>query len=786
MRRINKVAVLGSGIMGSGIACHLANAGLQVLMLDLANDEGPRNGRADASLKAAIKSKPAPLYRNEYARRIQTGNFADDMSKISDFDWIIEVVVERLDIKKKIFDQVEEYRRPGTLVSSNTSGIPINMMTEGRSEDFKSHFLGTHFFNPARYMGLLEIIPTASTSPDLVEFMMDWGRKILGKTTVLCKDTPAFIANRVGVYAMAKIISLTGDMGLTPTEVDKLTGKAIARPGTGTFRLADLVGLDTAAKVIQGVQQNCPDDEQMSSLEMPAYFQHLIDNEHFGNKSGQGFYQKTSERDQRGKRIILELNLDTHEYQPTARPSLESLGLAKQIDKESNRIKALYNFEDKGGELLCKSFNGLFAYASHRIPEISDNLYSIDDALRAGFAWSYGPFEYWDLLGISETLESIKADGYSIAPWVEEMLEAGHTQFYKTIDSRPHYYDIQSKSYKPVPGLEEFIILDHLREKKAVLQNDELIVHDIGDQVLCAEFRSKSNAIGEGILRGLNETIALAEEGDWRGLVIGNNAQHFTVGANLMLIGMMAFQQQFDELEEAVKLFQNTVMRTRYSSIPVVAATQGYVFGGGCETIMHCDSAVCAAESYIGLVEVGVGLLPGGAGTKEFAVRASDDFEGDEVMIPSLIDRLKTIAMASVSTSAPMAYDYGYLNQKDEVAILGRSNIQRAKEKVIDLSGAYVAPIQRTDVTVLGRTGLGALYTAVNELQLGQYASEHDALIARKIAYVLCGGDLTGVQKVSEKYLLDLEREAFLSLCGEAKTLERIQHMLEKNKPLRN
>lgn len=786
MRRINKVAVLGSGIMGSGIACHLANAGLQVLMLDLPAKEGPRNAIADAALKAAIKSKPAPLYRNQYVSRITTGNFDDDLSQLGDYDWIIEVVVERLDIKQGLFEKVEKFRRPGTLISSNTSGIPIQLMAQGRSDDFRAHFLGTHFFNPARYMGLLEIIPSTDTAPENLEFMMDWGRKVLGKTTVLCKDTPAFIANRIGVYGMAKIIQLTGEMGLTPTEVDKLTGKAIARPGTGTFRLADLVGLDTAAKVIEGVQKHCPNDEQMPAMEMPGYFKYLIDNQFYGNKSGKGFYQKTKERDERGKSIILELNLENNEYGPTQRPNLESLGLAKQIDHEQNRIKALYNFEDKGGELLRKSFNGLFAYASHRIPEISDNLYSIDDALRAGFAWSYGPFEYWDVMGVQDSIESIEKDGYQVADWVKEMLAAGCSTFYTTQNGQKHYYDVASKAYQPVPGQDAFIILDNYREKAPVFKNDELIVHDIGDQVLCAEFRSKSNAIGEGILRGLNEAMTIAEEGDWRGLVIGNNATNFTVGANLLLIGMMAFQDQFDQLEEAVKLFQDTVSRTRYSSIPVVAATQGYVFGGGCETIMHCDSAICAAESYIGLVEVGVGLIPGGAGTKEFAVRASDEFEGDEVMIPKLIERLKTIAMASVSTSAPMAYDYGYLNAKDEVVILGGSNIKTAKNKVITMSDGYIAPAPRKDVTVLGRTGLGALYTAINELQLGQYASEYDAHIARKIAYVLCGGDLTGKQKVSEKYLLDLEREAFLSLCGEAKTQARIQHMLEKNKPLRN
>lgn len=786
MRRIQKVAVLGSGIMGSGIACHLANAGLEVLMLDLPAKEGPRNAIADQALKAAIKSKPAPLYVNRYASRITTGNFDDDLDKIKEYDWVIEVIIERLDIKQQLFEKVDKLRKDGTLITSNTSGIPIHMMTQGRSDDFKKNFCGTHFFNPPRYMSLLEIIPSPETDSKVVNFLMDYGKNVLGKTTVLCKDTPAFIANRIGVYAMFKIISLAGELGLTPTEVDKLTGPALARPKTGTFRLADLVGIDTAAKVIQGVKANCSEDEQMKDLEIPDYLNFLVDNKFFGNKSGQGFYKKTDEKDENGRKIILSFDLDKKEYVPTQRPSLESLGLAKQIDNDVNRIKALYSFEDKGGQLIRSSLNGLFAYASQRIPEISHNLYSIDDALKAGFAWDYGPFEYWDIIGIEDGVQQAEAEGLTIAPWVKEMLAEGKTSFYTVEDGIKKYYDIDSKAYKPLENVKDIITLDQYRINKPVFKNDELVVHDIGDQVLCAEFRSKSNAIGEGILRGLHEAITIAEEGDWRGLVIGNNANNFTVGANLLLIGMMAFQQEFDKLNDAVKLFQDTTMRCRYSKIPVVAATQGYVFGGGCETIMHCDKTICAAESYIGLVEVGVGLIPGGGGTKEFAVRASDSYNEGGVHIPELIDRLKTIAMANVSTSAVMGYDYGYLNTKDEVILNGQQNISKAKEKVIEMSDGYVAPIQRKDIKVLGRTGLGALYTAINELELGQYATEYDAHIARKVAYVLCGGDLTGAQNVSETYLLNLEREAFLSLCGEAKTQARIQHMLEKNKPLRN
>ncbi len=794
--RIKKAAVLGSGVMGSAIAAHFANIGLDVIMLDIVpfnlsedelKDPKVRNRIVNGSLAASIKSKPAPLYDKKFASRIQTGNFDDNFEEIADCDWIIEVVIERLDIKQQIFEKVDKYRKPGSLVTSNTSGIPIHLMTEGRSEDFKKHFCGTHFFNPPRYMRLLEVIPTKDTAPEVVDFFMDYGDRYLGKQTVLCKDTPAFIANRVGVYAMAKIYQLTQELGLTIEEVDKLTGPAIGRPKTGTFRLGDLVGHDTAAKVIGGIKANCPDDEQAGAFEIPKYLQFLLDNKFLGNKTKKGFYEKTRERDQNGRPIILALDLNTLEYKPSQRPKLASLAAVKQIDKLPNKIKSMFAAEDKGGELVRKSLCGLFAYVSNRIPEISDNLFSIDDALRAGFAWELGPFQYWDTVGVAKGVEMAEAQGEKIADWVKEMLAAGNDTFYKSENGKRLYYCKESKDYKVVPGADQFIILDNYRQQAPVFKNDEVVLHDIGDGVLCLEFTSKMNSMGEGVLRGINEAIRIAEEDGWKGLVIGNNAQHFSVGANLMMIGMFAFQQEWDELNMAINYFQQTTMRCRYSSVPVVIATQGYVFGGGCETLMHCDAAVCAAESYIGLVEVGVGLIPGGGGTKEFALRLSDSFYEGDVKIPKLIEALKTIGMASVSTSAYEAYNLGYLQESRDIIIANtQRNIGEAKAKVLELSKHYTQPIPRTDIEVLGQNGLGALYTAVNELQLGQYASEHDALITRKIAYVLCGGDLSGPQKVSEKYLLDIEREAFLSLCGEQKTLERIQHMLQKNKPLRN
>lgn len=786
-RRIQKVAVLGSGLMGSGIACHLAGCGLEVLLLDLKGTAGGED-LAKTALTTALKSKPSPIYDPKFASRITTGNFDDDFPKIKSCDWIIEVVVERLDIKKKIFDQVEQHRAKGSLVSSNTSGIPIHMMAEGRSDDFRQHFLGTHFFNPVRYMRLLEIIPTADTAPEITEFFMHFGDLFLGKQTVLAKDTPAFIANRVGVYAMAKIFQLTKSLGLSIDTVDALTGPAIGRPKTGTFRLADLVGMDTAVHVITGLRENTKDDEQLSTFDSPTYLQFLIENKFYGNKSGRGFYFKTTERDEKGRPVVQALNLETLEYGPSQKEKLPVLEISKQIEDLPRRMKAIFKADDKGAQLLQQSFLGLFAYVSNRIPEIADHLYSIDQALRAGFAWEVGPFEYWDMVGVEEGARLAEAQGEKISSWVKEMLDADHSSFYKVENGVRKFYNQYTKAYEAVPGAESFIILDNYRAQKPVYQNNEVTLHDIGDGVLCLEFHSKMNAIGEGILRGINDSIQIAEEQGWKGLVIGNNAQNFTVGANLMMIAMLAYQQEWDELNMAVNLFQQTTMRARYSSIPVVAATQGYVFGGGCELLMHCDGGAIGAESYIGLVEVGVGLIPGGGGTKEFAVRLSEEIsrEGD-VQIPRLIDRFRTIATAQVATSAQEAYNLGYLDKsKDRVVLNTARNIAEAKQMVLNMTSEYIRPLPRRDIYVLGRTGMATLYTAAYSLKLGNYASEHDLKIAQKIAYVLCGGDLTSPQTVSEQYLLDVERDAFLSLCGEQKTLERIQFMLENGKPLRN
>jgi len=794
MKRIKKIAVLGSGVMGSALACHFANCGFELILLDRVLPEFEdstksfeRNQLVNQSLQTSIKSKPAPLFTKSIANAIKTGNFTDDLHLISECDWIVEAIIEDLNIKQELFEKVEKFRKKGSLISTNTSGIPIHMLSEGRSEDFRKNFLGTHFFNPPRYLRLLEIIPSPDTDPKTVDYFMHFGDRFLGKKTVLCKDRPAFIANRIGVFAMSDIFQLSLELGLDITTVDKLTGPALARPGTGTFRLGDLVGLDVAAKVLKGMRDNCPDDNMLQDLQMPGYMDFLLKNNFLGNKTGQGFYKKTQEKDENGKSIILALNLHSLEYEPKISSPLKSLSTSKQIEDPKRRITALFDMEDKGAKLIRKSLCSLFAYSSIRIPEIADELLSVDNALKAGFGWTYGPFEYWDIIGLEKGIQALEGEGLMAADWIYEMKDKGLSSFYKKENGRIYYYDQNLGDYQVVPGQDQFIILDNYRHQSPVLKNEEITLHDIGDGVLCLEFQSKSNAIGEGILSGLLESIKIAEEDGWKGLVIGNNSQNFTVGANLMLIGMMAFQQQWDELYYAVKTFQDAIMRCRYSSIPVVAATQGYTFGGGCEMIMHCDATVAAAESYIGLVEVGVGLIPGGGGTKEFAVRISDSFFDGDVQMPSLIKHFKTIAMGEVATSSEEAFEKGYLlPTKDRTEVNLKRNISEAKKEVLRLADRYIQPRPRNDISVLGRGGLATLYTATNEIFKGRYASEHDVKIAHKIAWVLCGGDLTGTQQVSENYLIELEREAFLSLCGEQKTMERIQYMLENRKPLRN
>lgn len=794
IKRIKKVAVLGSGVMGAGIACHLANAGLEVLMLDiipnnLDEKQKSRNSVAEKALANALKTKPAPLYDTNFASRITIGNFDDDLHKIVEVDWIIEVVVERLDIKKQVFEKVDTLRKKDSLVTSNTSGIPIHLLAEGRSDNFKQNFCGTHFFNPARYLPLLEIIPHSETAPETVEFWMHYGAVYLGKKTVLCKDTPAFIANRIGFYSGNKIGELTEKYNFSIEKVDKITGDPIGWPSTGSYRLLDLVGIDTSDKVTKGVLQSCPNDEYVKILktrETPKATRFLLENNFLGNKTGQGFYKKTDERDEKGNRIILALDLNTLEYKPTQKSVIPVVGIAKKIEIMDKRIKEMIASDENSGYFVRDYMCGLIAYAANRIFEITDDIHSIDDAMKAGYAWAYGPFEYWDMIGLAHGADLARSLGESLPAWVDEMIADGVTSFYKTEDNKRKYYDLSSKSYRVIPGTELNIHLDNYRSSTPLYKNSECILHDIGDGVLCFEFTSKSNAIGEGIGEGILEAMNMAVQGDWKGIVIGNNAKNFTVGANLMTVGMLAMQKDFKKLEEMTKAFQNINMAMRYAPVPIVTATQGYVFGGGCEILMHTDAAVCHAESYIGLVEVGVGLIPGGGGTKEFALRASELFFEGDVQIPTLIDKFRTIATATVSTSAYEGFKYGYLKHDRDLIEINLSKVlSRAKDTVLELATNYTAPVPKK-ATVLGRAGIAALYTAINEFYLGKYMTEYDKEIARKLAYAICGGDLTGQQVVSEQYLLDVEREAFLQLLGNQKTLDRIQYLLMNNKPLRN
>jgi 3-hydroxyacyl-CoA dehydrogenase len=799
-RSINKVAVLGSGIMGSRIACHFANIGVEVLLLDIApKDLSPeeqakgltldnpavKNRIVNTALQTAVKTNPSPVYTKKALNKIKTGNFEDDMSKIAGYDWVIEVVVENLDIKKKVFEQVEQFRKPGTLITSNTSGIPIHLMAEGRSDDFKSHFCGTHFFNPPRYLKLLEIIPTPHTQPEIVDFLMHYGDKFLGKTTVLCKDTPAFIANRVGVYSIMALLHLVEKLDLTVEEVDKFTGPALGRPKSATFRTSDVVGLDTMIKVAKGLYDNCPDDKAHDLFKLPAYVQKMEENKWLGDKTKQGFYKKTKTAD--GKTEILALDLKTLEYKPQQKIKSATLEMTKPVENLRERMKIFAKGKDKAGELFRHSSFGLFEYVSDRIPEISDELYRIDDAMRAGFGWELGPFELWDAVGVKEAIEGMEQYGNKAAAWVQEMLDAGNTSFYKVENGVKKYYDIPSKSYKALPGTDEFIILDNLRENKTLWKNSGVSIIDLGDGILNVEFHTKMNTIGGDVISGINKAIDMAEK-DYRGLVIGNDGANFSAGANVGMIFMMAVEQEWDELNMAIRMFQNTSMRIRYSSIPVVVAPHNLTLGGGCEFSLHADHVQLSAETYMGLVEFGVGVIPGGGGTKEFALRASDEYKDDQIVQNALKDRFLTIGMAKVSTSGYEAYELGYL-QKDKFSISMNRNhlLADAKAKAIELADAgYTKPVQRNEIKVLGKQGLGIVYAGANSMYAGHFISEHDKKISEKLGYVMCGGDLSSPTEVTEQYLLDLEREAFLSLAGERKSLERIQSIITKGKPLRN
>ena len=790
-RVIKKVAVLGSGVMGSRIACHFAGIGVQVLLLDIVPNESKesdnkllRNKIVNDSLQAAIKSNPSPVYTKDVVKKITTGNFDDNLKEIGNYDWIIEVVVERLDVKRSLFEKVEQFRKAGTLITSNTSGIPIHLLSEGRSEDFKKHFCGTHFFNPPRYLRLLEIIPTPDTDANVVDFLMHYGDLYLGKTTVLAKDTPAFIANRIGVYGIMAIFQLVEKLGLSIDEVDALTGPIIGRPKSATFRTADVVGIDTLVKVAKGVYDNCLNDEQRQVFQIPSWLNKVVESNWLGDKTGQGFFKKT--KGAGGEKEILTLDLKTLEYKPRQKPKFASVDAAKPVDDLKQRLKMLIAAADKAGQFYRDFHYGLFSYISHRIPEISDEPYRVDDAMMAGFGWEIGAFETWDVLGVERTVQAMKAAGYPVASWVDEMIAGGNKSFYKIENGKTLSYDPQSKTYKPVAGSNELIILGNFADK-TIWKNANATVYDIGNDVLGLQWSTKMNTIGGDVLAGMNKAIELAEK-KYKGLVISNEGANFSAGANVGMIFMLAIEQEYDELDMAIRLFQNTMMRARYSSVPVVIAPHGLALGGGCELSLHSDKICAAAETYTGLVELGVGLIPGGGGTKEFVLRASDEMHEDEPETITLKNRFLTIATAKVATSAHVAFNLGiYRKGLDEIVMNQSRRVNEAKRSVIEMADSgYVMPVQRKDVKVLGRSALGALYAGIHGMWRANYATDHDVTVAKKLAYVMCGGDLSEPTFVSEQYLLDLEREAFLSLCGEKKTLERIQSVLKSGKPVRN
>ena len=799
IRRIKKIAVLGSGVMGSGIACHFANIGTEVLLIDIVprelndkekaagltlEDKAVRNRIVDGSLKAALKSKPSPIYRQSFAKRITTGNFDDDLQKIKDCDWVIEVVIERLDIKQSVFENVEKYRKPGSLITTNTSGISVEAMIEGRSEDFQKHFCGTHFFNPPRYLQLFEIIPTSKTEPEVLEFLANYASKFLGKTPVLAKDTPAFIANRIGTFSIMELFHNVKNLDLTIPEMDKLTGPVIGRAKSATFRTADIVGLDTLVHVANNIKETT-DDEANEYFAIPDYLQQMLDKKWLGSKTKQGFFKKVVED---GKKKFLSIDFNTMEYVEAPRPKFGVFEKTKGIDDLRERMPILFADKGKVGDFYRASFYSLFQFVSNRIPEITGEIYKVDDALNAGFGWKLGPFQTWDAVGVEATVKAMEAADKKPAQWVYEMLEAGITSFYKVENGLKSFYDIPSKSYKVIPGQEGRLSLELLRETNVLWENLDVTIFDLGDGVLNIEFHTKMNTIGAGVLEGLNKVIDMAEA-DYKAVVVSNEGEHFSAGANVGMIYMLAIEQEWEELDMAVQWFQKTMMRMRYSSIPVIAAPHGMALGGGCELCMHSDKVIAHAETYMGLVEFGVGLIPGGGGTKEFAVRLSDELQDGDIRTNAFLNRYLSIGQAKVSMSAYEAFDLGYLREGiDEVIVSRAHHLAYAKKTALNMvEKGYTQPAARNDIKVLGKEVMGMVYVGADGFTTGNYMSVHDKLIAEKLGLVMAGGEISqALTEVSEQYLLDLERKTFMELCTQRKTLERIQSIITKGKILRN
>ncbi len=797
-RQINKVAVLGSGVMGSRIACHFANAGTPVLLLDLPNtalsqkDEekgrqpkhpSVRNRIVNEALATTLKTNPSPVFSKKTVELIQTGNLEDDLHNIADCDWIIEVVTENLEIKKQLYEKVEKYRNKGTLITTNTSGIPIHLLAKDRTEDFQQYFCGTHFFNPPRYLPLLEIIPTKTTLPEVIRFLTYFGTVFLGKDAVLCKDTPAFIANRIGVFSMMLVFKLMEQFNLTIDEVDVLTGTLIGHPKSATFRTSDVVGIDTLVKVADNILESCPDDAYRDWFKVPSFVRRLVEEGRLGAKTGSGFYKK--EKTKEGSQILT-LDIASNTYQPKRKPKLPELAPVKAEDDLQRRLQLLFELKSPAGDFFRLFHYHLFAYVSHRVPEITDELYRIDEAMKAGFGWQMGPFETWDLFGLTPVIRSMEERKITVAAWVSDLAKEKAATFYKYSNGTRLFYNQKNEQFEKVPGTDTFILLDAYADHK-IWNNKACTLTDLGDGIVCLDWQTKMNTVGSEVLEGINKAINIAEK-DFEGLLLGTRSSNFSAGANVALIFMMAIEQEWEELNLAVKMFQDTSMRIRYSSIPVIAAPHELTLGGGCEFSLHSDAVQAAAETYMGLVETGLGIIPAGGGTKEFVQRASDSYRKGEIELPILQQRFLTIAMAKTSTSAEEAFQYGLLqNGKDHYSMNSKGVLADAKRRLKNmiLSG-YTPPTRRKDIKVLGREGLGALLIGIHTMKTGHYISDHDVKVAKKLAYVMCGGDLSSPTEVNEQYLLDLEREAFISLCGEQKTLERIQGLLKTGKIIRN
>ena len=799
---IRKAAVLGAGTMGAAIAAHLANAGIPTVLLDIAplelspeettkglglDSPQVKNRIARSGYDGLVRARPAAYMLTDNAKLISIGNFADDMAKLKECDLVIEAVVENLDIKHKVFAEVEKNMKPGAVIASNTSGIPIASIAEPFSDEFKSHFIGIHFFNPPRYMKLVEIIPTAWTSGEMACKIAGFLDQRLGKGVVPAKDRPNFIANRIGVFGMMATIHEMIAMGFTPTEVDQMTGKAIGHASSATFRTSDLVGLDVTAHVTKNLYPAVPDDEDREVFQLPELIQTLLDKKLLGDKTKGGFYKKSKNAE--GKTEILELDLSTFEYKPQTKTKFPSLDAAKQIEEIPPRVKKLVWGDDRVGEFLWKTTSRISRYAANRIPEIAGTVVEIDNAIKWGFGWEIGVFEAWDAIGVRESVERMKKEGQAVPANVQAMLNAGAETFYKNDSGKRSYFDLVAGEYKAMPERPGVLVLKSWKEKTGVIKsNPGATLIDIGDGVACLEFHSKMNSIGGDTVQMVNFAIDEVEK-NFKGLVVGNQGGNFSAGANIMLLLMAAQEEEWDDINMMVSALQKAIMRLRYSAKPVVTAPYGLTLGGGCEIAIHGDKVRAAAETYIGLVEVGVGVIPAGGGTKEMTMRAMDAAKRtpDADPLAFLKKTFETIGMGKVATSAQEARAWGFLRDCDAISMNGDRLIADAKQEVLNLDASgYVQPVERTDILALGNSAQAAMKLALHMMKRGQFISDHDELIGKKLAKVMSGGDLNHQTYVSERYLLDLEREAFVSLCGERKTQERIAAMLKTGKPLRN